>query len=124
MRILIVDDEPLNVTILTTLLSDDYALDVAASGEEALSKAASFDPHLILLDLMMPGIDGYETCRRMRADASLRHMKIILVSARAMHDEQQAGYEAGADDYITKPFDCDDLEAKIRQELQGQSESA
>jgi two-component system sensor histidine kinase/response regulator len=113
-RILIVDDHPNNVALLEELLGDDYQLQAAMSGEEALAVAPDFRPSLILLDIMMPGIDGYETCRRLRALATLRHAKIIMVSAKAMVEERLRGYEAGADDYVTKPFDAEEFLAKVR----------
>jgi two-component system sensor histidine kinase/response regulator len=113
-RILIVDDHPTNVAILEEILGEDYTLRTASCGEEALAIALDFQPALILLDIMMPGIGGYETCRRLRAHASLRHIKIIMVSARALVTERLQGYEAGADDYITKPFDEEELVAKVR----------
>lgn len=113
-RILIVDDYPNNVMILEDVLGDDYTLATAASGEEALILAETFRPSLILLDIMMPGIDGYETCRRLRSSPSLRHTKIMMVSAKAMVTERLEGYEAGADDYITKPFDFEELREKVR----------
>lgn len=112
--ILIVDDHPTNVALLEDILCDDYALTTATCGQEALALAPDLRPDLVLLDIMMPGLDGYETCRRMRAHPALRHTKIILVSARALLSERLQGYEAGADDYITKPFDEDELLAKVR----------
>lgn len=112
--ILIVDDHPTNVALLEDILRDDYALATATSGEEALAMAPDWQPALVLMDIMMPGLDGYETCRRMRVHPALRHTKIILVSAKAMLSERLQGYEAGADDYITKPFDEDELLAKVR----------
>lgn len=113
-RILVVDDNPRNVAILKKILGRSYTVATAASGEEALSSVSAFAPDLILLDIMMPGIDGYETCRRLRARPDLRQTKIIMVSAKAMLSERLEGYEAGADDYVTKPFDEDELLAKIR----------
>lgn len=113
-RILIVDDHPTNLAILQEILSDDYLLAAATSGEEALALAPDFQPALILLDIMMPGIDGYEMCRRIRAFPALRHTKIIMVSAKGMLSERLQGYAAGADDYITKPFDAEELLAKVR----------
>lgn len=113
-KILIVDDNRTNIEILEEYLESDYQLAIATSGEEALHKAPQFQPALILLDIMMPGLDGYEVCRRIRASATLRHTKIIMVSARAMLSERLEGYKAGADDYITKPFDEEELLAKVR----------
>ena len=113
-RILIVDDNATNLAILEEILGDHYRLATATSGEEALRKALEFRPELILLDIMMPGTNGYEACRKMRANPALRHSKIIMVSAKAMVAERIEGYEAGADDYITKPFDEDELLAKVR----------
>ncbi len=113
-RILIVDDTRENVRLLRTILEDDYVLESAATGEEALEILPKFRPDLILLDIKMPGIDGYEVCRRIKKDEQYDFIKIILVSALAMIEERLKGYEAGADDYVTKPFDQDELEAKIR----------
>ena len=112
-RILIVDDYPDNVEILEGVLCKDYQLATANSGEEALAIAPSFRPDLILLDVMMPGMDGYDSCRQLRALMSLQHTKIVMVSAKAMASERLKGYEAGADDYITKPFDVEELRAKV-----------
>jgi signal transduction histidine kinase len=114
-RILIVDDNPVNVSLLEDILSDEYQhIATAGSGEEALEVAETFHPTLILLDIMMPGIDGYETCRRIRETQELRTTKVIMLSAKALLAERLHGYEVGADDYITKPFDEDELLAKVR----------
>ncbi|MGE3536680.1 MAG: response regulator [Candidatus Tectimicrobiota bacterium] len=113
-RILLVDDSRTNLAILQEILGDHYTLQTAKCGEDALALAPDFQPDLVLLDIMMPGIGGYETCRRLRLHPTLRHTRIILVSARAMISERLEGYEAGADDYITKPFDDEELLAKIR----------
>jgi C4-dicarboxylate-specific signal transduction histidine kinase len=87
---------------------------LAYSGEEALKIATDYAPDLILLDIMMPGIDGYEVCRQIRADPNLKFTKIILVSGKAMIDERLKGYEVGADDYMTKPFSTEELLAKAK----------
>jgi signal transduction histidine kinase len=113
-KILIVDDNPTNIEILQEYLQDDYELEIAYSGEEALAKAAVFQPAIMLLDIMMPGMDGYETCRRIRASPELAHIKIIILSVKAMLSERLEGYTAGADDYITKPFEEEELLAKVR----------
>jgi two-component system sensor histidine kinase/response regulator len=113
-KILIVDDNATNIAILEEILSEEYDLASASTGETSLEIASAFQPDLILLDIMMPGINGYETCRRIRANTTLHHTKIIMVSAKAMLSERLQGYEAGADDYITKPFEEDELLAKVR----------
>lgn len=113
-RILVVDDHARNVVILQKILGREYRVATAASGEEALQVAPRFAPDVVLLDIMMPGIDGYETCRRFRAMPQLSNTKIIMVSAKAMLSERLAGYEAGADDYIIKPFDENELLVKVR----------
>jgi len=114
-RILAVDDDPVDIAVIKRLLSKkDYDLRTAASGEEALEVAAEFQPDIILLDVIMSGISGYEVCRRIRADAKLKRTKVIMVSGLAMVSERLQGYEAGADDYITKPCDEAELLAKIK----------
>ena len=113
-RVLIVDDIPHNVEILETSLEDKYILETASSGEKALEIIPRFRPDLILLDIMMPGIDGYEVCRRIKANEYLSYIKIILVTGKALVEERLKGYEVGADDYVTKPFVIRELEAKIK----------
>jgi signal transduction histidine kinase len=113
-HILGVDDNPRNLAILRKTLAGEFDFVTAASGEEALEIAPRLRPDVVLLDIMMPGIDGYETCRRMRARPELSSTKIIMVSAKAMTSERIEGYAAGADDYVVKPFDQDELLAKVR----------
>ena len=90
-KILIVDDDPNNITILKELLVKKYDLKTATTGEQALEITQNFQPDIILLDIMMPGMDGYETCRQLRERCKLKHTKIIIVSARAMASEQLEG---------------------------------
>jgi two-component system sensor histidine kinase/response regulator len=111
-RVLIVDDNPSNVAILTEIFEEDHEVEAAGSGEEALKIASRFRPDVVLLDIMMPGIDGYEVCRRMRADKELWSVKIVFLSAKASTEERLEGYAAGADDYLVKPFDVDEVRAK------------
>ena len=103
-KVLIVDDEERNQRIIVETLEDSYEQMLASSGEQALSHAETFKPDLVLLDIMMPGIDGYEVCRKIRANPDLHFTKVILVSGKAMLDERLKGYAAGADDYITETF--------------------
>ncbi len=112
-RILMVDDEPTNIKIFEKALKNNYTLECAKNGEEGLKNCHSFQPDLILLDIMMPGINGYEVCKKIRLNPKFRFVKIIIVSGKAMTDERLIGYEAGADDYLTKPFDPDELKAKV-----------
>jgi putative two-component system response regulator len=113
-RILIVDDNPVNLCILEEILSDDYRIDFATTGHKALSLARSAQPFLVLLDVMLPEMDGLEVCRRMRAIEGMRDAAIIMVSAKAMPSERAAGIEAGANEYLTKPFDEVELLEIIR----------
>ena len=113
-RILIVDDIPTNVDILRRILRKDYDLDAAASGEECLAKLPAFKPQLILLDIMMPGIDGYETCRRIKSSDVGPFVQVILVSGKGSAAERLEGYEVQADDYIVKPFNHEELLSKVR----------
>lgn len=113
-KILVVDDNHTNLAIMQEIFDGHYELKSATSGKECLVLADRFLPDLILLDIMMPGIDGYETCRRLRRNPNLPHTKIIMVSAKAMLSERLAGYEAGADDYLTKPFEEQELLSKVR----------
>jgi DNA-binding response OmpR family regulator/anti-sigma regulatory factor (Ser/Thr protein kinase) len=113
-RILVVDDNARNVAILRKILGNAYRVTTACDGEEALRTALRYVPDLVLLDISMPGMDGYEVCRRIRATLALARTKIIMVSAKIMLPERLAGYEAGADDYIVKPFNDEELLAKVR----------
>jgi len=104
-KMLAVDDNPDNTTIVEELFHEDYDLRTAATGEEALEIALDFQPDLILLDIMLPDMDGYEVCRRLREHSSLSHTKVIMVTAKRELKDKVKGYKVGANDYITKPFD-------------------
>ena len=116
-RILIVDDVDMNILILEELLSEDYEIAFARSGEEAQARAPQFGPDLVLLDVMMPGIDGYETCRWIRANPDLAGVKVIMISAKATAADVEQGLAAGADDYITKPFGHEWVIETVRKHL-------
>lgn len=111
--ILCVDDEPVNLVILEELLQDSYELATAKSGKSCLEQVALQKPDLILLDVNMPELGGLETCQRLKSDPGTAEVPIIFVSALASQQELIAGYEAGGDDYITKPFSEDILQRKI-----------
>ena len=113
--ILVVDDNEANVDILETrLTSQGYAVITARDGEAALARARADQPDLILLDIMMPKLDGLEVARRLRADGSLPFMPIILVTAKAETEDIVAGLNAGGDEYLTKPVDQASLVARVR----------
>lgn len=104
-RILIVEDVALNVDLLVQLLEDDYELVVAVDGEEGLAKARSEKPDLILMDISLPKIDGYEVTRQIKEDPTLRSAVVIGLSAHAMEGDRQKALDAGCDAYLTKPLD-------------------
>jgi signal transduction histidine kinase len=112
-KILIVDDEQSSVRLLDRVLKNKYCLQSASSGEEALLVIPEFRPDLILLDIDMQGMNGYETCRRIREDKNWGLIKILLVSGYSKVEERLKGYEVGADDYVAKPFDNSELRAKV-----------
>jgi adenylate cyclase len=117
-RILIVDDNETNRDILRTRLTPHgYELLEATDGEEAIAAAREHNPDLILLDVMMPKIDGIEVCRRIKADADLPFIAIILVTAKADTKDVVAGLDAGADEYLTKPLDQAALVARVKSML-------
>ncbi len=113
-RILIVDDDPEFVRFEQRLLAEQYTLLSAATGTEALRVMPTFNPDLILLDVDMPGIDGYETCRRFRQMEDEQIVKIFMVSAGNTLEERLEAYRAGADEVVVKPYSADEFLAKIR----------
>ena len=103
-RVLVVDDTPLNVKLLTVRLEHEhYIVSTAADGFEALTKIDAEQPDIVLLDVMMPELDGFETCRRIRADRATAHIPVVMVTALQDLDELVRGFEAGADDFLTIP---------------------
>ncbi|WGM46964.1 Response regulator PleD [Brevundimonas sp. NIBR10] len=114
-RILVVDDVPANVRLLEAKLTIEY-YDVVSchDGQTALKLAAAEKPDIILLDVMMPGMDGFEVCRRLKADAETRHIPVVLVTALDGREDRIKGLDAGADDFLTKPLDDVVLFARVR----------
>jgi putative two-component system response regulator len=108
---LIVDDDAAIRRLLQGLLRSEYRLAEAASGEQAMEILPAFCPDLVLLDIMMPGIDGYETCRRIKA--SQTSVQIVMISAISSPEQQFRAFEVGADDYLVKPFDPQDVRARV-----------
>ena len=123
-RILVVDDEIYIVHILDFSLGmEGYEVLTALDGEQALEKARTEKPDLIVLDIMMPKLDGYETCKRRKADPEIKDVPVILLSAKGRNVDQKVGFEVGADDYITKPFSPRKLVERINAILgHGQSQ--
>lgn len=117
-RILVVDDHPDNLEIIAVRLqSRGFEIDTATNGQEALDKVLANPPQLILLDVMMPLMDGYEVSRRIKQDENLPYIPIILVTARDSTQDKVEGLDAGADDYLTKPINFPELEARVRSML-------
>jgi len=116
-KILIVDDTPENLDILQGLLQNEYKLFAATAGKIALQIAKKQIPDLILLDIMMPGMDGYEVCRRLKADESTKVIPIIFITAKVKTDDEIKGFEAGGVDYITKPFSPPAVLARVKAHL-------
>jgi class 3 adenylate cyclase len=114
-KILIVDDEPFNLDLLEQeLMEYNYEIERAGDGVEALEKTASFEPDVILLDFMMPRMNGLEVVKRLRQDERHKGIPVILLTAKASQEDKVAGLDAGADDYVTKPFDAIELLARVR----------
>lgn len=123
-KILVVDDEIYIVHILDFSLGmEGYEVLTALDGEQAYEKARAEKPDLIVLDIMMPKLDGYETCKLLKADEMTKHIPVILLSAKGRNVDQKVGFEVGADDYITKPFSPRKLVERINAILgQGNSQ--
>ncbi|WP_412545916.1 PleD family two-component system response regulator [Maricaulis sp. MIT060901] len=114
-RILVVDDQPANVRMLEAkLLAEYFDVCTAENGVDAIDLARQEQPDLILLDIMMPGIDGYETCQRLKVDLQTRHIPVIMVTALDQREDRIRGLECGADDFLTKPIDDVTLFARVR----------
>jgi putative two-component system response regulator len=117
-RILVVDDAETNVDILIEALGDAYDVSVAMDGERALQLLEKDLPDLILLDVLMPGMDGYEVIQRIKADARTREIAVVFISALQETDQKIQGLALGAVDYITKPFDVEEVRARVKRQLE------
>ena len=113
-KILIVDDEPDIVETLKFLIeSEGFESIIAMDGEEALKKAKEENPDVMILDVMLPKINGYKVCRLLKFDNKYKHIPILMVTARSQEEDKVIGEETGADEYITKPFDINEILQKI-----------
>ena len=115
--VLVVDDTPENIDVLVGILKDEYHVKAAINGEMALKIVHATPPDIILLDIMMPGIDGYEVCRRLKADYTTRHIPVIFITAKIGMQDEIMGFELGAVDYITKPVSPPIVKARVRTHL-------
>jgi putative two-component system response regulator len=116
-KVLVVDDEPCNLDLLGEVLKEDYILSFARNGEEALALAANIRPALVLLDICMPGMDGYEVCRRLKSDAATAKIPVIFITAINNIQSEQAGFEAGCVDFLSKPISPPIVLARVRTHL-------
>lgn len=117
-KVLIVDDEA-NIVISLEFLMEQagYTVDIARTGDEALTKIAGFAPDLILLDVMLPGMNGFDICQRIRQTPTWRHIKVVMLTAKGREVEITKGLALGADAYITKPFSTKALLAEVESQL-------
>jgi len=120
-RILIVDDAKTNIDILVEALRDEYKLSVALDGAAALRSVEKSAPDLVLLDIVMPGLDGYEVCRQLRAQESTRELPIMFLSSLEDVKDKTRGFEAGGNDYLTKPFEILEVKARVRSLLKAKA---
>ena len=120
-RILIVDDVKANVDILIAALRGEYKLSVALDGENALRNVERNPPDLVLLDIVMPGIDGYEVCRRIRASETTREIPVMFLSSLEDVRDKARGFELGANDYLTKPYEILEVKARVRSLLKAKA---
>ncbi len=117
-KILVVDDEPINIRIIEEMLvfEEEYICRGVTSGKQCLAILDEYQPEVILLDVMMPVVSGHEVCRIIKTAPKYSSIRIIMISGRALPSERQAGIASGADDYLAKPFDEDELLAAIKGE--------
>ncbi len=123
-KILVVDDDPdLTKLVKTILEAENYAVYAAESGEEALGEMPKVRPDLVILDIILPGMDGYAMCKILKTDDHTSLIPVIILSIKCGVKDRIAGLNIGADDYITKPFDPDELTARVEAVLRGYGRS-
>lgn len=116
--ILLVDDTPANLSLLNSLLKDRYSIKLANSGMKALELAEAAPPDLVLLDVMMPEMDGYEVCRRLKASKETRHVPVVFLTAKSEIEDEELGFSVGAVDFIHKPISPPILLARVKAHLE------
>jgi CheY-like chemotaxis protein len=117
-RVLIADDNEANVELLEAYLADmDVDVAVAVDGQDTLDKAAAFEPHLILLDVMMPKLSGFEVCQKLKSDPKSRRIMILMVTALNEHGDMERAVEAGTDDFLSKPVNKEALLKRVENML-------
>ncbi len=116
--VLVVDDTPTNLSLLNSLLKDQYRIKLANSGSKALTLAAAAPPDLVLLDIMMPEMDGYEVCRRLKAAEATQHVPVIFLTAKIEIEDEELGFSVGAVDFIHKPISPPIVLARVKTQLQ------
>ena len=117
--ILIIEDSPLILNALGTILKDDYTLLIAKNGEKGISIAKSNNPSLILLDVMMPGMTGFQVIEILKADDATKNIPVIFLTGDNSEDSKEKGYQLGAVDYIKKPFEANIVKERVGLKIQG-----
>ncbi len=116
-KVLIVDDDPINIEVLEGYLSKDYDILKAHDGNEAIIIVEANPPDIILLDILMPRMNGYEVCKKLKEDPKTNHIPIVMVTSLHEIEDRNKAIETGADDFITKPFDIIELSVRVKSHL-------
>lgn len=121
-RVLLVDDEPILLRLLqVNLRLEGFEVVACSSGEEALERAGERTPDVVVLDVVLPGIDGFEVCRRLRGSPATASTPVVMVTAQAQDEDRERGYALGVYEYVTKPFETTELVALVRRALAGRA---
>jgi DNA-binding response OmpR family regulator len=121
-RVLVVEDEPILLRLVqVNLRMEGFEVIACSSGEEALARAGEHPPDVAVLDVLLPGIDGFEVCRRLRADPTTADVPVVMLTAQAQDEDRERGYALGVHEYVTKPFEPMELVAIVRLALAGRS---
>jgi putative two-component system response regulator len=115
--VLLVDDEPFNLSLMEEILNRDYEIRKAANGKQALDTAFASPPDLILVDVLMPGMDGFEVCRRLKGNTATSHVPVIFITAKNEIKDEELGFSVGASDFIHKPISAPIVGARVRTHL-------